>query len=144
MPRRTLRRFAAISRAELAHFAEAAIALALASAAIRLLPFRALVRTMGQGMAKRSRAAGADIDTKVTQAVRRASRRLPWKTVCFHEGLAAHWMLRRRGAPSRVHYGLRPGSSGLSAHVWVTVGDRTVIGEETSDPHVCVAVFPQS
>jgi hypothetical protein len=74
-------------------------------------------------------------------AIERAACRLPWRTVCFHQALAAHWMLRRRGYDSRVRYGLRQGEV-LTAHVWVTLGDRVVIGEERDDPHTTVAVFP--
>jgi hypothetical protein len=75
-------------------------------------------------------------------AVDRASRFIPWRIVCFPEGLAAHWMLRRRGVPSFVHYGLRNAKPGLTAHVWVSVDGQIVTGEETTDMHSCVAVFP--
>jgi len=73
----------------------------------------------------------------------RASRRLPWHTVCFHEGLAAHWMLRRRGLPSRLHYGIRQQGDRLTAHVWVDVAGSAVIGEEKpGTAHSRVAVYP--
>ena len=71
-------------------------------------------------------------------------QRLPWTIVCFPAGLAAHWMLRRRGALSQVHYGIRTTEAGLSAHVWVTLAGETIVGEEQDDPHTCVAVFPQA
>ncbi len=51
-------------------------------------------------------------------------------------------MLRRRGMESLLHYGLRQGEAELSAHVWTTLGDEVVVGEETGDFHTCVAVFP--
>ena len=139
-----LRRLQRISGRELADFVEALGALTAASAAIKLLPFRTVVRTMNYG---RSGLASDPADhgplaDEVRRAVKRASVRLPWAIVCFPEGLAAHWMLRRRGASSRVHYGLRQSESKLSAHVWVTLGGAVVVGEETVDPHTCVAVFP--
>lgn len=121
---------------EVALFAEAAAALTLASIAVRLWPFRWIVRSAGFG--------GGEVPVDpatIGLAVGRASRRLPWRTVCFQQGLAAHWMLRRRGAPSRLHYGLRS-EEGLSAHVWVTLEGHPVVGEEDSDPHACVATFP--
>ncbi len=139
------RRFHRLSGRELAQFAEAACALTLATAAIRILPFRTVIRTMGYGGAEHDRGqADADVALEVRRAVKRAARRLPWSIVCFPEGLAAHWMLRRRGAPSLVHYGLRQSESGLTAHVWISVGNEVVVGEETTERHTCVAVFPSS
>ncbi len=127
---------------EIARFVEAVCLLALAWAAIRLLPFRILMRTTSfgpvPGEQPNARATGA----AVRQAVKRAARRLPWTIVCFPEGLAAHWMLRRRGLPSQLHYGLRPSTEKLSAHVWVTLAGEVIVGEEAQDPHHCVATFP--
>lgn len=128
------------SFSDVGSFAEAAVALTLASLAVRLLPFRWLVRTMGRQDPVRR-----DVfsDTRsVRRAVQRASRRLPWPTVCIQQGLAAHWMLRRRGMPARLHYGIRNGVERLSAHVWVTVEGAAVVGEEDDDPHTPVVIFP--
>lgn len=127
---------------EIARFVEAAVLLALAWAAIQLLPFRILMRTTGLGSVSADRPDGHAIGLKVRQAVKRAARRLPWTIVCFPEGLAAHWMLRRRGFASRLVYGLRSSTEKLSAHVWVTLGGEVIVGEETQDPHHCVAIFP--
>ena len=124
---------------EFADAAEAVAGLAVATAAIRWLPFRMIVRLIGKSFPT---AAGNSDPNAVSRAVKRAARRLPWRTVCFHEALAAHWMLRRRGHASRVRYGLRQGEQILTAHVWVTVGDRIVIGEEHDNLHTSVAVFP--
>lgn len=141
-----LRRLHRLRGRELAQFVEAAGALTVASAVIKLLPFKTVVRMMNwPPINGRPRAAPpGDLTTEVRLAVKRAARRLPWRIVCFPEGLAAHWMLRRRRAPSLVHYGLRQSDSGLTAHVWVSLGDEVVVGEETTDVHTCVAVFPPS
>lgn len=80
--------------------------------------------------------------SEIAQAVERASRRLPVRTVCFHEGLAAQWMLRRRGAHSFLHYGIKQANDRLSAHVWVTLNGRIIVGEAASADHACVATFP--
>lgn len=140
-----LRRLQQASGRELGNFAEALFALTAASAAIKLLPFRTVVRTMNYGQAGHQRrpAEYDELAVAVRRAVTRATTRLPWDIVCFPQGLAAHWMLRRRGAPSLIHYGLRQLDSELSAHVWVTLGEAVVVGEETVDHHTCVAVFPR-
>jgi len=120
---------------------EAVVLLALASLAIRLLPFRWLVRLMGRTDPSLSRSWSDPLD--VRRAVERGSRRLPWRTLCFQEGLTAHWMLRRRGLPSRLHYGIRQQAGSLTAHVWVDVKGLAVIGEEEPvSAHAPVAVYP--
>lgn len=128
------------SPTDVSDLAEAVLLLAGASLAIRLLPFHLLVRLMGTRPRTQHRT--ADLGA-VGRAVRRASRRVPWRTVCFQEGLATHWMLRRRGADARLHYGIRQAGDRLSAHVWVDVGGVVVIGEEEQGrAHQRVAVFP--
>ncbi|MCW3797521.1 lasso peptide biosynthesis B2 protein [Sphingomonas sp. BN140010] len=120
---------------------EAAAAVTAASLAIRLLPFRWLVVLMGRADPRGTSTAVDPAHVRV--AVRRASRRLPWRTLCFQEGLATHWMLRRRGLASRLHYGIRQQADALSAHVWVEVGGMPVIGaEEPATAHSPVAVYP--
>lgn len=126
---------------EFGQFAEAAALLAVATLAVAILPFRLLVRTLGRncGAGLGEGATGVSI----RRAVERASRRLPWRVVCIQQALAAQWMLRRRGAPSLLHYGLKQNEGRLSAHVWVTLYGQSVIGEERAEPHARVATFPR-
>lgn len=125
---------------EFALFAEACAALSLASLAVRFWPFRWIVASTRIGGRHRT-----DLDpVPIALAVRRASRRLPWRIVCFQEGLATHWMLRGRGEAAQLHYGVRSDADRLSAHVWVSLRGQPVIGEEQADPHRCVATFPAS
>lgn len=124
---------------EVAQFIEAIIAVGLASIAIKL-PFPWLKALM-------SKTKCADGGEKVAagqivRAVDRASRRLPWKTVCFQQGLAVHWLLRRRSIPSVLHYGIRIAEKGMSAHVWVTLDGEVLIGGEEASRHAQVASFP--
>ena len=117
------------------------MALGLASAAIRLLPFRLVA-------AAASRRGGSAVPDdarlrKLRWAVVAWARRAPWRAVCFQRGLAFHWMLQRRGIASRLHYGVSPtGEAGISAHVWVSVGGRTWMGGEEASDFKCLAIFP--
>lgn len=133
-----------LPRRELLQALEALGALVAAALAIRLLPFRLLVRTIGRPArpAPAGDEAAASSAAEVRKAIRRVAPRLTWKAACFEQGLAAHWMLRRRGIPSLVHYGARQADSDLSAHVWVTVGGTPIVGEEEAARHTRVAVFP--
>lgn len=121
-------------------YGEAIIALGLAAMVVKL-PFRLVVRCMSL-----NRCAELDDDrtaAAVIVAIDRASRRLPWRAVCFDRGLAAHWMLRRRGLRSVLQYGIGHADGKLNAHVWVTLGDRILIGEDEAAGHACVASFPE-
>ncbi|MEA3052109.1 MAG: hypothetical protein QOG72_1012 [Sphingomonadales bacterium] len=121
--------------------AEGLAALALASLAIALLPFRTVAAAAS---APRRKVASTDWQTvrRVRGAVQGWARRVPWKAVCFQRGLALHWMLRRRGIGSVLLYGARRDGDGLAAHVWVDVDGETVIGGEEAPNFACLARFP--
>jgi hypothetical protein len=124
--------------------AEALPALALASLAVHLVPFRR-VAAFASRLDERRGGAAADeaFLRKARWAVQAWARRVPWRAVCFQRGLALHWMLRRRGIPSVLHYGVaQDGPEGLRAHVWVTVEGRDVIGGEEAAGFACLATFP--
>lgn len=121
--------------------AEALPALALASLAVRLAPFRRVAAWASGGRG------GVELDDamlrKARWAVEAWARRVPWRTVCFQKGLALHWMLRRRGVASVLHYGVaQEAATGLRAHVWVCVAGRPVIGGEEAEGFACLATFP--
>ena len=76
-------------------------------------------------------------------AVDTATRILPWSPVCIQRGLAAQWMLRRRGIDARLHYGLTTDErTALRAHVWVEALGETLVGGEDAGEYVRVATFP--
>ena len=122
--------------------AEALAALAVASLAIALLPFRRVAAAASRAGARAGRV-DASAARRVTWAVEAWARRVPWRAVCFQRGLAVHWMLRRRGVASVLLYGaaLRP-ETGLAAHVWVEVGGETVVGGEEAPNFALLARFP--
>ena len=135
-------RRAPLSWADRLLLAEALLTLVLASLAIRLLPFRKVV-----GAAASTDRSGGTADStgetarKTVWAVRAWARRVPWKAVCFQQGLAVHVMLRRRGIASHLHYGVSQ-ADGLKAHVWVSAAGRDVIGGEEAAGFTCLATYP--
>jgi hypothetical protein len=126
-------------------FVEAALALTLSSIAIAVLPFARLARWLSQGDL-RAVCGTNDAQTAIRRgrwAVEAAARRLPWKTVCFQKGLAYHLMMRRRGIPTVLHYGVgRDLEEGLRAHVWVSHAGIPCIGGEVAAEFVCLATYP--
>lgn len=133
-------RFQRLSKARRALLPRAINALAAASVAVALLPFRKAIR-FGSLELRRRTAASAD---DIVWAVEAAARHIPWRTVCLQKGLAAQHMLRAAGIDARLHYGARhaPDSRDLEAHVWVTVAGRPVIGGEEAVGFATVATLP--
>jgi len=80
---------------------------------------------------------------RIRWAVSAVSRRVPWRALCFEQGLAAQIMLRRRGIPSTLYYGAASdAAAGLSAHVWVRDGATDVVGCEIASRYGVLAMFP--
>jgi Transglutaminase-like superfamily len=75
-------------------------------------------------------------------AVLTCVRHTPWRAVCFQQGLAAQFMLRRRSVPSTMFYGAALESADkLKAHAWVRAADIDVIGCEISNRYTVVMTF---
>ena len=132
-------RFHRLSAERRALLVRAAIALTAASAAVACLPFRMAIRFgCVDGHAKK-----LNVDDCVW-AIEVAARRLPWRTMCIENGLAVQRLLRRDGVDARLHYGARhcPQSGNLEAHVWVTVGDRIVMGSDEAQGFAEIGVYP--
>ena len=135
-----IRRWRQLGRNRRLLLIEAVAAMAVASAAVRLLPFK---RAVQLGSRSLCRGPATEVSADVRWAVEAAARRLPWRTVCMQKGIALQWMLRRRGTDAMLHYGVARDSTGaLEAHVWVADGDRVVIGGDEAPRFQRVATFP--
>jgi len=76
-----------------------------------------------------------EIAQRVRWAVEAVARHSPIAFVCFPQTLAGYTMLRRRGVQSTMVYGVaRSPASKLTAHTWLMVGDKVVLGGEGSAP----------
>lgn len=62
--------------------------------------------------------------------VARMARRAPFAAVCLPQAMAAHWLLARRGIPSRIVIGSRRNEAdrALLLHAWLMVGGEVVTG----------------
>ena len=124
---------------------EAFFCLAIAGVAIALLPFR-YVGVLAALPAFRPKPPDSERLIKVRRvrwAVVTTARQVPWNALCFQQGLAAQFMLRRRGVPSVLYYGAaQDNQSGLFAHVWVRDGDVDVIGGKNASRFAVMTTFP--
>jgi hypothetical protein len=136
---RSIKRFLALAAPNKSLIVEAMASLLIASLAIRLLPFRRVFPMAARPLGPKS---GLKIRQAVW-AVEAAAARVPWKTVCFHKGLALQSMLRRRGIDAQLHYGVGfdPARS-VCAHVWVSAGGDIVIGGEEAPAFRLLASTP--
>lgn len=117
---------------------EATATLALASAALSLLPFKRAIRLGSIPLGEL--AAGTSDD--VTWAIEKVAPRLPWRNMCIQKGIAAQRMLRRRGFDAILQYGIGNDGDTLSAHVWVNLDGVPVIGGEEARAFAPVGAFP--
>ena len=120
--------------------AEAGAAIVAASLAIRLTAFRTLAARL-ERQGSQQPAADAETAYWIRRAVLAWGRRLPWRAKCFEQGLAAAWMLRRRGLAYALHYGAATRDGSLAAHVWVTSGPGPIVGCENSEAFSLLATF---
>nr|WP_294811062.1 lasso peptide biosynthesis B2 protein [uncultured Sphingomonas sp.] len=123
--------------------AEAGLFLAAAAAAIALLPFARVARLAGREGPATGRAPEAGQLLELRWAIQAIARRVPFRSKCFEQGLAAQWMLHRRGVETTLFYGAARREGGeLIAHVWVRSGERDVIGCEEAADFATLARFP--
>jgi len=120
---------------------EALAMLALASLLIAILSFR---RIAAIAAVRRSATAATPAQARaIERAVAAWGRRVPWRAVCFQQGLTAQLMLRRRGLAAALYYGAARDETGqLIAHVWVRSAAVDVIGCKGAERYGLLAVFP--
>jgi len=76
--------------------------------------------------------AQAALVERVAYAVPIMGLRVPWRSDCLVQALAARSWLARAAVPSDVCIGVRKDELGFQAHAWLKVGDRIVTGGDIS------------
>jgi hypothetical protein len=69
---------------------------------------------------------------RVAYAVPSMGARVPWRSDCLVQALAARRWLARASVSSNVCIGVRKDMQGFQAHAWLKVGERIVTGGDTS------------
>jgi len=70
---------------------------------------------------------------RVAFVIPRVAARLPWRTDCLVQALAARRWLGRHGVATTLTLGVpRDKSANFEAHAWLTAGDRIVTGGDIS------------
>ena len=115
---------------------EAAFFLVLARLLVRHVAMRRWSRHLDTSEApgRKARTVPMRVPRQVARVVSSVARHRPFRAVCLPQAMTVQWMLRRRGIPSRLCFGVRRGdeengaASGLEFHAWLTVGGRCVAG----------------
>lgn len=139
------RKFVRLGRHRQLLLLEALGAVTGSSLAIALIPFRHAVQVGSRRLPRNHNRSTENEALAVSKAIEAIGRVVPWRVVCFQEGLALQWMLRRRGFDARLHYGIGYGERrALGAHVWVSVGDKVLLGGADRAQFRPVAVYPEA
>jgi len=78
----------------------------------------------------------------VEQAIRRASRFTLHESKCYDQALTGKLMLKRRGLPSTLYFGLAKDTSNLlKAHAWVRCGNRIITGRAVAEGYTVIVCF---
>jgi hypothetical protein len=137
-----LRKLRGVSQRDRLLLGEAGLWLAIASIVVATMPFRFIANIASLGV-NREFGDRAGESSRIGWAVRTCANRFPWRTQCFQQSLAVHWMLRRRGISCVLYYGARiDDQKGIIAHVWVRHGDTDIIGGESASRFAVLARFP--
>ena len=143
---RKLANFLRLERRDRRLLIEASLLLLVARAALRILPFRTVVRFLSRPAPAPplGEAEVAALVRRVRCAVRSATRNGAGRAVCFPQGIAAHLMLSHRRAPSTLYYGVAKTATGeLEAHVWVRIGSLPVVGCDAARRFTIMTSFPR-
>lgn len=124
--------------------AEALVLLAGFRIALACLPVRRILATVTRARTDRAEAGPQTDRTRATArrvqwAVSAATRHSPVEFVCFPQALAGYTMLRRRGVPGTLVYGVARSAQGeLVAHTWLTVGEQSILGGEAAEEFTAI------
>ena len=93
-----------------------------------VLPLLPRAGAAGETLTARQRA----LVDRVAYAVPIMGLRVPWRSDCVVQALAARRWLARGGVAARICIGVRKDEQGFAAHAWLRVGERIVTGGDVS------------
>lgn len=119
---------------------EAAVMLLFARLAVRLVPSARLFDWADRPVRKMRRFAASDANW-VAWAIENCATRPGMNDLCLPRALAAHAMLRRRGIASRLCLGVARSNDNITAHAWIEVGERKLVGGDEAGRFTQLAAF---
>jgi hypothetical protein len=142
-----LGKFWGLPGADQALLIEASLCLGIARLAIKFLPFRWIKRGWGESQAappEKPDATPPELLERISRAVAKASRHLPWDCACLAQAMAAKAMLKRRGIPSTLCLGLTTdGEARVRGHAWLKCGEQVLTGRQGMEGFAVIAAFAE-
>ncbi len=105
----------------------------VAAACVALVPFSMLAKVASRPPREVPGNIRVQQIGTICNAIMRSAHRMPFRAKCFEQGLAAVWLLRRRGVATTLHYGMAKQDEKFVAHVWVMAGEMGVVGCENRE-----------
>jgi hypothetical protein len=133
---RKLRRYFGLTGPERRLLIRSALILGMMRLALKLLPFRSLVRFLDQMTRdpRGQREPTAWAPDRLTWAVTVVAPYVLGARPCLAQALTVQLLLRRRGHPARLCFGVARGAWGeMLAHAWVESSGQVMIGGTASE-----------
>ena len=110
---------------------------------ILIVPFKRIAGRIGKLHAETSlEPLVSDGIQHVELAIRRASRYTLHQSKCYDQALTGKMMLKRRGLPSTLYFGLAKDTTNLlKAHAWVRCGNRIITGRAGAEGYTVIVCF---
>ncbi len=78
---------------------------------------------------------------KISQAIVRCQKSVPWQTRCYVNAITAKTMLKKRGLESTLYLGVNKENQKMTAHAWLRCGTIFVTGKQGMEKFVVVNTF---
>jgi hypothetical protein len=78
---------------------------------------------------------------KISRAIIRSRKIIPWKSLCLTEAITAKILLRKRKVQSTLYLGVEKDNGTMHAHAWLRCGSLWVTGRKGSQRFVVVSTF---
>ena len=142
------KKFTKLSSEEKKLFFEAYMTLGIMRAAILIVSFKRLTRSL-EHMPKKEEISTLDDNqiskaTTVGQAIIRAAAYTPWESACLAQSLTAQKMLKKRGIPGVFYLGAakdKESKEKMKAHAWSQCGDTIITGGGGHEEFTVLSVF---
>ncbi|MDD5698340.1 MAG: lasso peptide biosynthesis B2 protein [Victivallaceae bacterium] len=119
-----------------------AVCLLLFARLLLVLPYKYMKPFLGNCREAPEKATDLRELHRISGCIRRVGNRLPWKCSCLVNALAAKIMLKKRGIPATIYFGMtRDDEMRLVAHAWVKSGDFLVTGKDNEREYKTVGYF---
>lgn len=126
-------------------FLEAFFYLSVSRLLIFFFSFKYVAKNLGEPMKESLQEASEEklfLSKNIGRMVKKASSYSPFRSLCFEQALATKFMLKRRGIPCTIYFGVAQSTDiALKAHSWTRVGDRYITGEKGRENYQIISTF---